>query len=567
MSLEHQRFSALFVIIICSILVGIDCFAQPMLPPNVESVPLPSKVKDSPKDVLAEIGDTKITREMFDQEAMAFQQADPQRAVSVLSSPEGIQEFLRQLIEVTMFVKKAKLEGLDKNPEYEKEFHNGAMTLLAIQRTRKMLDNIEVNEASVKKHYEDNKNKYSEPDQYHLFQIATDKKEKAEAIIKDLRKGKSFIEIAKASSIDESKNNGGDMGFVLLENLTPEVAKALSTLPKDKISDPIDIADDLFFIVKYTDKKEGSVKSYDTVSSQIRRELAISKQIDVFKAEYERLKKLYNFTLYKEPAETLRKDTLTDKELNTVLATFAKETVLVSDIYNELNQIPTIIRPQVIGDEGLYEFLDQHFARILSLVDADYNFDKYMKENPKVSDEVSRRVLIRILLDKVLGTVAEKLTDADLKGYYDKNIARFNAPAEYSAHHILIKEEDKAKSLMDELSKNPSKFEEKAKELSICPSGKDGGDLGTFRDGQMVAPFEDACKKAKIGEIVGPVQTQFGYHLIRVDKRSDAGLKSFDSVKEQIRKEVVAQKQKEAFDAYVIQLRKEFDIKEYPENL
>ncbi len=87
---------------------------------------------------------------------------------------------------------------------------------------------------------------------------------------------------------------------------------------------------------------------------------------------------------------------------------------------------------------------------------------------------------------------------------------------EVRARHILVKSEDEAKKLLEEI-KGGKSFADAAKEVSLCPSGRDGGDLGFFKKGVMVKPFEDAAFAMKeIGEISEPVQTQFGWHLIQL---------------------------------------------------
>ena len=87
---------------------------------------------------------------------------------------------------------------------------------------------------------------------------------------------------------------------------------------------------------------------------------------------------------------------------------------------------------------------------------------------------------------------------------------------EVRASHILVKTEDEAKKLLAEINGGKS-FADAAKEVSMCPSGRDGGDLGFFRRGVMVKPFEDAAFELKeIGDISEPVQTQFGWHLIQL---------------------------------------------------
>lgn len=87
---------------------------------------------------------------------------------------------------------------------------------------------------------------------------------------------------------------------------------------------------------------------------------------------------------------------------------------------------------------------------------------------------------------------------------------------EVRASHILVKTEEEAKKLREEIA-NGKSFADVAKEVSLCPSGQNGGDLGYFGRGMMVKPFEDAVfAMEKIGEVSEPVQTQFGWHLIQL---------------------------------------------------
>ena len=86
------------------------------------------------------------------------------------------------------------------------------------------------------------------------------------------------------------------------------------------------------------------------------------------------------------------------------------------------------------------------------------------------------------------------------------------------ASHILVGNEAEAARIKSDLLAGKMSFEEAARSFSQCPSKRQGGDLGDFSKGQMVKPFEDACIKGKVGEVVGPVKTEFGYHLIKVAK-------------------------------------------------
>ena len=84
------------------------------------------------------------------------------------------------------------------------------------------------------------------------------------------------------------------------------------------------------------------------------------------------------------------------------------------------------------------------------------------------------------------------------------------------ASHILVSNEADALKLKNAIEAGQITFEDAAQKYSSCPSGQRGGDLGFFGRGQMVKPFEDAAFTLPVGEVSNPVQTQFGYHLIKV---------------------------------------------------
>jgi len=88
------------------------------------------------------------------------------------------------------------------------------------------------------------------------------------------------------------------------------------------------------------------------------------------------------------------------------------------------------------------------------------------------------------------------------------------------ASHLLVKTEEEAKKLKQEIE-NGKDFAQAAKEVSLCPSGQNGGDLGYFSRGQMVKEFENAAFAMNVGEVSNPVKTQFGYHLIYLTDKKD----------------------------------------------
>lgn len=88
-----------------------------------------------------------------------------------------------------------------------------------------------------------------------------------------------------------------------------------------------------------------------------------------------------------------------------------------------------------------------------------------------------------------------------------------------TARHILVDNEDKCNELKSKILEGED-FSLVAKEHSTCPSAKDGGNLGSFMPGMMVPEFDKVCFSSEVGELHGPVKTQFGYHLVEVTERN-----------------------------------------------
>jgi len=188
----------------------------------------------------------------------------------------------------------------------------------------------------------------------------------------------------------------------------------------------------------------------------------------------------------------------------------------------------------------------------------------------EVRTQIQRGLAIRGLIDQ---KVADKIvvTDEETKAYYDANPQLFKQPEEVKASHILIKVEptadDAAKAAarkkIEDIRKkltDGGDFAELAKEYSEGPSGPQGGDLGFFRRGQMVKPFEDTAFSMKTNEVSAPVETRFGYHLIKVtDKRPEQTL-AYADVKDKIAARLKAEKIQKAANLYVENLKKDAKI-------
>lgn len=141
---------------------------------------------------------------------------------------------------------------------------------------------------------------------------------------------------------------------------------------------------------------------------------------------------------------------------------------------------------------------------------------------------------IGYLAGRVLeATAADAVTDEAVKTAYDAKFANASPAKEYNAAHILVDTEDAAKAIKAELD-NGADFDTLAKEKSTGPSGANAGDLGWFTAGMMVKPFEDAVMAMKPGDVSAPVQTEFGWHIIKLKEVRDAAVPTLDDAKEEI---------------------------------
>ncbi len=153
-----------------------------------------------------------------------------------------------------------------------------------------------------------------------------------------------------------------------------------------------------------------------------------------------------------------------------------------------------------------------------------------------------------------------QVSDEEIKKFYQENQSRFQTPEERRASHILIpaaasaspdekaKAKAQAEDLFKQLKANPKKFGEFAAQYSKDPgSAEKGGDLGFFGRGLMVKPFDDAAFSMKVGDITGPVETQYGYHIIRLDAIKAMKPTAQEAVRAQIESEIRKPKVAKAF--------------------
>lgn len=213
------------------------------------------------------------------------------------------------------------------------------------------------------------------------------------------------------------------------------------------------------------------------------------------------------------------------------------------------------------NEQGRKMVLEQLISKKLLLLDAQKNLFEYDPEFKKELEMVKNDLLVNFVMKKTMEKVS--VTDAEVKEYYEKNKENLVEGEKVGASHILVDNEEKAKEILEKINNKEVSFEDAARAESSCPSNENGGNLGEFTRGQMVPEFDEACFSMEVGEIKGPVKTQFGYHLIKLNSKTEAKPMGFDAIKEQLKGSLLQEKQQEAYRSKLNQLQILYPVDRY----
>ena len=182
-----------------------------------------------------------------------------------------------------------------------------------------------------------------------------------------------------------------------------------------------------------------------------------------------------------------------------------------------------------------------------------------------LKSEFGRVMAVQRLIEEEI-VVKTEVSDKEVEMYYSSNPNQFKQPEQINASHILIgvdsgsdkEKKGEARKKIDTIAarlKKGEDFAALAKEFSTCPSSAKGGNLGFFRRGQMVKPFEEAAFSLKPGEVSAVVETRFGFHVIKVIEKKPETTLTLDEVREDLEQQLKQQKVRRDMGKYVAELK------------
>ena len=241
---------------------------------------------------------------------------------------------------------------------------------------------------------------------------------------------------------------------------------------------------------------------------------------------------------------------------NEVLAVVAGKEITSADLDAFLGNIPAEQRQYASNSYFREQYLEQLIVlHALEKMADELELDM-TDDYKKMLESLVRDIKARMAVNEIMKGI--EVTDLEAETVYKINPDNYSKPETVSAKHILVAEEDACNEILAQIQNGEKTFEDAAKECSTCPSGQEGGNLGEFGRGQMVKEFEDAAFAAEVGAIVGPVKSQFGYHLIKVEAKNEPVVLKYEEVKDQIKKNLLQQKQQQAYTAKIAELKEKY---------
>lgn len=204
--------------------------------------------------------------------------------------------------------------------------------------------------------------------------------------------------------------------------------------------------------------------------------------------------------------------------------------------------------------EGRRAVLNQLIGNKLLLLDAQRNLYEAESEFRAQLARLKEDLLISYAADKAISSA--RVTEADVKKYYEDNKDKFVTGESVNASHILVDTEEKALEVLAKIESGEMTFEEAAQAYSSCPSKDAGGSLGDFGRGQMVPEFDEAVFSMNVGETTKtPVKTQFGYHLIKLNAKTESKALEFEQIRDDLEQMMFQEKRREAYEHKINQLK------------
>jgi parvulin-like peptidyl-prolyl isomerase len=496
-------------------------------------------------------------------------------------------EALNHLINVELIVKKARELELDEDEEMQnwiktateriqqeatEKSKNSTEQILIRSIIKQEVDDrlIKITETEIVRYYKENKEEFYVPDMYSLQEIVVETEEEAKVILKEIKAGANYALLAQVKSMGLTAKKGGYLGYLSIDSAKlfgydkfEEIAPALKVGEVSKIIK----TEKGYCLLKLLEIKPAYQETFEKTKGFLKRKLTKERRENAYNEWLDNLKEQAQIQIAFNLDE-ISEESLSSKPPETVLVSFRGGEITLEE-FNKAWGDPDNKNKYKTKEKLLENMLKERIlvkrARQIGLKE-DKNVSSQIKaaieqirkeEEEKIKISTHQALVDAVMKVEIYDKV--KLSEEEIEEYYKKNKENFIKEEEYHLRHILVETQEEAEAVLEKISVGVD-FAELAKENSLCPSKEQGGDLGFIARGRTIKPFEDAGFALKPGEISEVVETEFGYHIIKLEEISPERQRTLEESRIEIEYTLLPEKQQDAFTNWLSSLRDEYNV-------
>jgi len=469
------------------------------------------------QDIVAMIGDEPITRAALE----AALDKIPQRRRS-----QYRYRVLDRLIKAKVYSDEARKAGLDKEPQIKKDLERATNEILARSFVKKYVDQqAEPSQEEIGAYYQEHKDQFVVPEGVLIQHILVKRKQDAESVLKALKEGASFEDVAEDKSIAHSWKEGGKLGWLYKGYMDPEMEKVAFDLGKEKLSDIIKTGKG-YEIIKVLDRSDERKMDFEEAQTKIRLRLVQERKRELIDAYYQEAR------VNTKPAEQgvlvkVGDEALTQEALSPILAK---------------------------GSEKEKEKLRRRWVRyfVETTVFSEEARKVGLENDPEVADALKRKS------DNILADAFQKrfimdnlhISDKDIADSYQSHLEQFRVPVRLRAKSILVKTRQEAEKILEELG-DGTYFAYVAQKKSLHPEAeRRAGEIGWFGKGEKDPVIEKAAFALEKGEMSGILKTQAGYEIIKLMDKRGGDIRPLEEVEQEIKITLIQQRLEQEKQGY-----------------
>jgi len=238
----------------------------------------------------------------------------------------------------------------------------------------------------------------------------------------------------------------------------------------------------------------------------------------------------------------------------TILASFGEQTITLGEFNQLWKEVPEEYKLQL--DKSMV--LDQMISEKLLIQEAK---EKKFEEDEKIAEQIKKtteQILVQALIQReILDKI--KVNDEEVLEYYEQNKDSFTEKEQVHLYNILLETEEDAQNVLEQL-KAGGDFSEIAKTKSTGPSAAQGGDMGFISKGSIIPEIDEAVFALEIGELTDIIKSDYGFHILKVTEKKPESTKTLEEAREDIIQTLLPEKQKEAFEDLLEELKGKVEI-------